>query len=530
MPDRITIRGAREHNLQNVDLDVPRNQLVVVTGLSGSGKSSLAFDTIYAEGQRRYLESLSAYARQFLEMMERPDVDYIDGLSPVIAIEQKTVGTSPRSTVGTVTEVYDFLRLLFARAGTAYSYETGNRMRKQSDDEIIDGLLAFPEGTRLMLLAPVVKGRKGHYRELFEQTASQGFERFRVDGAMMRYEDGMKVGRYETHDIEVVVDRLAVKGGIRPRVSQSVATALAMGGGTLVAHVVDSPDESVAPGDQLFSRHLVDPETGLSYEEPAPNQFSFNTPYGACPACDGLGVKQAIDPGLILPDRTKTIKQGGLVPLGKPRDIWIFSQLEAVADAYDFDFETPLEDFTDEQMDVILHGAGERQFDIVYAYKGREVRYKHRFGGVVEHIQHTYDNTSSSKQRRWAEAFMRAMDCPACGGGRLKKESLSYKVGEKSIADLAQMDLMRLRAFLDEVAFEGRGQDRRAHREGGEGAAGLPPRTWAWATCARPRRAHAVRRREPAHSPRHAARHRAYGRALCASTSLRSDSTPGTHG
>ena len=457
MPDRITIRGAREHNLQHVDLDLPRNQLVVITGLSGSGKSSLAFDTIYAEGQRRYMESLSAYARQFLEMMERPEIDYIDGLSPVISIEQKTVSGNPRSTVGTVTEVYDFLRLLYARAGTAYSYETGNRMRKQSDDEIIEGLLETPEGTRLMLLAPVVKARKGHYRELFEKTASQGFERFRVDGEMRTHEPGMKLERYERHDIEVVIDRLVIRDGIRSRMQQSVRTALEMGSGTLIAHVVDVPDDaSNAPdtGDHLFSRHLVDPETGLSYDEASPNMFSFNTPYGACPECDGLGVTNELDRDLMIPHPSDTIAEGGLSPLGTPRDIWIFSQLRAVAEAYGFDFDTPLEDLSDEQRNVILEGAGEKQFDIVYSYKGREVRYQHRFGGLEQHIWHTYENTNSSKQRRWAESYMRKKPCPACGGGRLKKQSLHYKVAGKTIADLAQMDLTSLRTFMDDVAFD----------------------------------------------------------------------------
>jgi len=459
MPEHITIRGAREHNLQNVDLDIPRNRLVVITGLSGSGKSSLAFDTIFAEGQRRYMESLSAYARQFLEMMERPEIDYVDGLSPVISIEQKTVSGNPRSTVGTVTEVYDFLRLLYARAATAYSYETGNRMRQQSDDEIVDGVLDFPEGTRLQILAPVVKARKGHYRELFEQTSAQGFERFRVDGEMRVYEEGMKLERYETHDVEVVIDRLKVKDGIRARVSQSVETALEMGGGTLIANVVDGPDDvgtdgRLSEGDHLFSRHLVDPETGLSYEEPSPNMFSFNTPYGACPECEGLGTAKEIDPNLVIPDDSKTIEEGALVPLGTPRDIWIFNQLEAVAEAYGFDFDTPIADLTDEQRAVILEGAGDEQFDITYGYKGREVKYKHRFGGLYEHVRHTYENTSSSKKRRRAESFMREMDCRACGGGRLKKESLHYRIADRSIADLAQMDLEQLRDFVEDVPFD----------------------------------------------------------------------------
>ena len=453
MPEHITLRGAREHNLQNIDLDIPRNRLVVITGLSGSGKSSLAFDTIFAEGQRRYMESLSAYARQFLEMMERPEIDYVDGLSPVISIEQKIVSGNPRSTVGTVTEVYDFLRLLYARAATAYSYETGTKMRQQSDDEIVDGILDFPEGTRLQILAPVVRGRKGHYRELFEQTSAQGFERFRVDGEMRTYEEGMKLERYETHDVEVVIDRLAIKDGIRSRVSRSVETALEMGGGTLIADVVDGP-EGVETGDHLFSRDLVDPETGLSYEEPSPNMFSFNTPYGACPECEGLGTAKKIDPSLVVPHPQKTINEGALAPLGEPRDIWIFNQLEAVAEAYGFDFDTPIEELSDEQLDVILEGAGDEQFEIHYGYKGREVQYKHRFGGLYEHIWHTYEETSSSKKRRRAESFMREMDCPKCGGGRLKQESLHYRIGDQSIGDLARMDLTQLRDFVADVPFD----------------------------------------------------------------------------
>ena len=453
MDDRIVIRGAREHNLKNIDLDIPREQLVVITGLSGSGKSSLAFDTIYAEGQRRYMESLSAYARQFLGMMERPDVDFIDGLSPVIAIEQKTVSKNPRSTVGTVTEIYDFLRLLFARAGKAHSYISGKPMRKQSDDEIIDGILDFPEETRLIILAPVVRARKGHYRELFEQMAKQGFQRVRIDGELQEIEEGMKVDRYKTHDIEVVVDRLVIREGIRPRVSESVETALGMGSGALIVSVVGGP---VQEGDHLFSRHLFSPDDGISYDDPSPNTFSFNTPYGACPVCNGLGTRQEIDPDLVIPDASVTIGAGGLAPLGKPRDIWIFSQMRAVAEVYGFSFDTPIEKLTEKQTEVILHGAGEEQFDIVYNYKNREVRYKHRFGGVYHHVLHTYENTSSSSQRKWSEAFMREMACSECGGGRLKKESLSYKIGVKNIADLVQMDLMSLREYFEDVELTDR--------------------------------------------------------------------------
>ncbi len=450
MNDRIVIRGAREHNLDNVDLDIPRNCLVVITGLSGSGKSSLAFDTIYAEGQRRYMESLSAYARQFLGMMERPDVDFIDGLSPVIAIEQKTVSRNPRSTVGTVTEIYDFLRLIYARASTPHSHISGGVMRKQSDDEIIDGILSLPENSRVVLLAPVVRGRKGHYRELFEQIARQGFERVRVDGELTMIETGMRLDRYKVHDVEVVVDRLIIKEGIRSRVSQSVETALGMGSGTLIAFLVDAEE------DRVFSRHLYSPEDGISYDDPSPNTFSFNSPYGACPDCNGLGSKRELDPDLIIPNPAKSIADGGIVPIGGPRDIWAFSQLKAVADAYGFDFNTPLGKLTDEARTVLLEGAGDRQFDIVYAYKDRKVTYKHRFTGINGHIQHTYENTSSSTSRRWAEAYMREMPCTSCGGGRLRKESLSYRLGGKNIAELVQMDLAGLKAWFADLELTGR--------------------------------------------------------------------------
>ena len=464
MDDQIIIRGAREHNLQNVDLDIPRNELVVITGLSGSGKSSLAFDTIYAEGQRRYMESLSAYARQFLGVMERPDIDFIDGLSPVIAIEQKTVSRNPRSTVGTVTEIYDFMRLLYARAADAYSYTSGRRMQRQSDDEIIDAILGFPEGAKVIVLAPVVRGRKGHYRDLFEQLAKQGFERVRVDGDLREITKGMKVDRYKIHDIEVVVDRLVIKDGVRPRIARAVELALGMGSGTLIASVIGgAAAEAGQLGDHLMSRHLTDPGGGLSYDDPSPNTFSFNSPYGACPDCNGLGVRKEIDPDLVIPNPKKTIAQGGVAALGTPRDIWVFSQLRAVADAYGFDFETPLKDFSERQMEVLLEGAGDEQFDIVYSYKGREVKYQHRFGGVYQHIEHTFANTNSSTQRRWAEAFMRVRPCRTCGGGRLKPESLSYRLGntktyegDQSIADLVQMDLDALRAWFADLELEGR--------------------------------------------------------------------------
>ena len=455
MDQEIVIRGAREHNLKSVDLNIPRNQLVVVTGLSGSGKSSLAFDTIYAEGQRRYMESLSAYARQFLGMMERPDVDFIDGLSPVISIEQKSVSSNPRSTVGTVTEIYDFLRLLFARASTAYSYISGEEMRRQSDDEIIDGIAGFPTGTRMLILSPVVRGRKGHYRELFEQIARQGFERVRIDGDVVELKKGLKVDRYKTHDIEVVVDRVVIKEGVRTRIAQSVDTALGMGNGVLMVSVAGEDGTYM---DHVFSRHLFSAADGLSYDDPSPNSFSFNSPYGACPSCNGLGVKRVVSPELVVPEPRLSINEGALHPIGKPRDIWVFSQLRAVADEFGIDFDTPFEELTEEQRSAVLDGLGDRQFDIVYKYKDREVVYKHRFGGVFGHVWHTYQQTNSASSRHWAESYLSKVRCPECQGGRLKKESLSYKVAGHNIMDLVSMDVASLHEFIDNLTLTGRSQ------------------------------------------------------------------------
>ncbi len=452
MDDRIVVRGAREHNLKNIDLDIPRNQLVVVTGLSGSGKSSLAFDTIYAEGQRRYMESLSAYARQFLGVMQRPHVDFIDGLSPVIAIEQKSVSHNPRSTVGTVTEIYDFLRLLFARASKAYSHVSGKPMRRQSDDEIVDGILRLGADARILILAPVVRRRKGHYRELFAQIAKQGFERVRVDGEVQQIKAGMKLDRYATHDIEVVVDRIVIKGDIRHRVSRSVEMALSLGGGTLIAA------DAEGGGDRVFSRHLYCPDDGVSYDDPSPNTFSFNSPYGACDACNGLGTRREVSLDLVIPDASLSINAGGIAPLGKPRDVWIFSQLQAVAKKYRISFDKPWSKLSAKHRDILLNGAGEEQFDIVYRYKKREVVYQHRFDGVMAHVRHSYENTSSASVRRWAESFMLKQRCDACEGGRLGPIPLSFRVGDKNIAELVSMDLRELRRYFDEVQLSGRQQ------------------------------------------------------------------------
>ena len=448
MPDRdsIVIRGAREHNLKNIDVDIPRGKLVVMTGLSGSGKSSLAFDTIYAEGQRRFVESLSAYARQFLDIMERPDVDYIEGLSPAISIEQKTVSPNPRSTVGTVTEIYDYLRLLFARAGTQYCTNCGRKVQKQSTDQIIDSIANLPAGTKVQLLAPVVRGRKGHYRELFGEILRDGFLRVRVDGEVREISPGMAVDRYRVHTIEIVVDRITVRKEARARIADSVEVALRFGGGVLIV----APENGTAPaatkrkvrnprpgagtppaGDILFSRHLSCPFCNISYEEPAPNSFSFNSPYGSCQTCNGLGEIKEFDTDLMIPDWERTINEEGLAPFGKPRQTWAYSQFRAVGKAYGFDFDTPLRKLSKRAREVLLNGGGDEKFDMEYRYaSGRTVVYKHRFTGILDILRHYYDDTSSNNIREWVESYMNVRPCTACGGGRLRKESLAVRLEE----------------------------------------------------------------------------------------------------
>ncbi|MEW6510372.1 MAG: excinuclease ABC subunit UvrA [Bacteroidota bacterium] len=446
MPDHeaIVIRGAREHNLKNIDVDIPRDRLVVITGLSGSGKSSLAFDTVYAEGQRRFVESLSAYARQFLDVMERPDVDYIEGLSPAVSIEQKTVSPNPRSTVGTVTEIYDFLRLLFARAGTQFCYKCGRRVQKQSTDQIIDSLMRLPEGTMVQILAPVVRGRKGHYRELFEEILRDGFLRVRVDGVVKEITRGMQADRYKVHSIEIVVDRVTARKEARSRITESAEVALKFGGGVLIAAVEGEGGKAAArsrvkgkrsatTGDVLYSRHLSCPFCNISYDDPAPNAFSFNSPFGSCEACNGLGEIKEFDPDLIVPDWERTINEEGLAPFGKPRQTWVFSQLRAVGKAYGFDFDTPLKKLSRKAREVLMEGGGAEKFDIEYRYaSGRTVVYKHRFGGVLDILNHYYSDTSSNTIREWVEAYMNVKPCPACAGGRLRKESLSVRLVDET--------------------------------------------------------------------------------------------------
>jgi excinuclease ABC subunit A len=450
--DKLIVRGARVHNLKNIDVDIPRDKLVVITGLSGSGKSSLAFDTIYAEGQRRYVESLSAYARQFIGLMERPDVDYIEGLSPSISIEQKTISHNPRSTVGTVTEIYDYLRLLFARVGTQFCYNCGRKVQRQSVDQIIDAILHYPEGAKLQILAPIVRGRKGHYRELFEQILKDGFVRVRIDGEVRQIEKGMKADRYKVHDIEIVVDRVVVKKEIRTRIADSVDVALRFGEGVLIVN--DGKQ------DQLFSRKYSCHVCGISYDEPAPNSFSFNTPYGSCPSCEGLGEKKAFDLRLIMPDENLSINREGIAPLGKPRQTWMFSQIRAVAKKYKFDLDTPIKKLSTTAMDVLMNGSGSEKLDIEYVYdSGRVTTYRHRFGGIMQMLRRYYDETSSNQIREWVESFMTTTQCETCKGGRLKKESLAIRLEDTvsgkqwDIHHIVGLSITKAREFFETLSL-----------------------------------------------------------------------------
>lgn len=446
--NKILIKGAREHNLKNIDLEIPRDSLVVITGLSGSGKSSLAFDTIYAEGQRRYIESLSSYARQFLDMLEKPDVDLIEGLSPAISIEQKSTAGNPRSTVGTVTEIYDYLRLLYARVGKVHCYNCGRPVEKQSSDQIIETILNEFDEKKIQVLAPVVRGRKGHYKELFQEIIRDGFIRVRVDKEVKELIDDFKVDRYKTHDIEIVIDRLKVNSTSRYRIRQSVEVALNYGNGNLI---INDGEE-----DHWYSRNFACAHCGIGFQELAPNSFSFNSPYGSCPDCDGLGEKKELDVNLIVPDKEKTINQEGLAPLGKPRNIWFFNQLESIAEKFGFTFNTPLKSLTSEQWNVLIYGTKEK-IPFKYSYGGgREVTYLHKFGGVINYIKHYYENTSSNKIREWAESYMNTQNCSTCKGGRLKKESLAVKINEHNIADVTFLSIEKCLQFFTNLKLSGK--------------------------------------------------------------------------
>ena len=441
----LEILGARENNLKNIDLSIPRNALVVVTGISGSGKSSLAFDTIYAEGQRRYMESFSAYARQFIGNMERPDVDKITGLSPVISIEQKSVNKNPRSTVGTITEIYDFLRLLYARIGEAYSYNTGEKMVRYTEEQITDLILKEFDGKRINILAPAVRGRKGHYRELFEHIRQAGFTRVRVDGEMCEIEFGMMVDRYKTHDIEIVVDRIEVHEDSLSRVKKSVQTAFRYGKGLLM--VLDNDTQQL----RYFSRLLMCPTTGLSYEDPEPNTFSFNSPYGACPKCNGLGEIAVVDKEKLIPNPNLSLRKGGLAPAGEYKaGSWIFKQLEAIGLKYGYTLDTPLKDISDEALDVILYGTNET-FEVKRETLGITSTYKINFEGIINFIEDQNNEEASAAIARWAGSFMNHVTCPVCGGTRLKKESQHFRIDGKNIAEVANMDTLSLGKWIDEL-------------------------------------------------------------------------------
>lgn len=445
--EKIIIKGARQHNLKNIDVEIPRNTFTVITGLSGSGKSSLAFDTIYAEGQRRYLESLSPYARQFLDMLEKPDVDQIEGLSPAISIEQKVTGGNPRSTVGTVTEIYDYLRLLYARVGTATCYNCGKPVKKQSAAQILESILDTMNGKKVAILAPVIRGRKGHYRELFEEIMSDGFTKVRVDGEFHDIHKGFQVDRYKVHNIEIVVDRVKVGKESTTRLTESVEVALSQGNGVMMLN--DGTE------DRVFSRFLACMECGINYQELAPNSFSFNSPYGACPECDGLGEKKEFDLELIIPDYSKSIDEEGIAPLGKPRPVWIYSQLQAVADVFGFDFATPLKKIRKDQLEVILHGTKEK---IAFKYKfgsGRAVTYNHKFNGVIGYLQNHFNSTSSNNIREWVESFMNTVPCRECKGGRLKKESLSVKFNKLNIGEVSSLPINRSKEFFSKIKLYG---------------------------------------------------------------------------
>ena len=481
----IEVIGAREHNLKNIDVNIPRNQLVVITGLSGSGKSSLAFDTIYAEGQRRYIETFGAYARQFIGEMERPDVDKINGLSPVISIEQKTVSRNPRSTVGTITEIYDFLRLLYARAADAYSYVTDEKMVRYNDDQIVTLILEEYKGEKIIVLAPLVKGRKGHYRELFESILKQGYLRARVDGEIVELTKEFKLDRYKIHDIEVVVDRIAIddskiQGKIKAskqikivddassmgtetaelgRLRQTVNTALRIGKGSLMIlkHEADAKGAKKQQSAKTepaplkhFSRHLMCPTSGISYAEPEPNLFSFNSPYGACSHCNGLGEVAEIDLSKIIPDPKKSIKKGGIVPLGEAKSNWSTSQVEAVLKHHNFDLNTPIEDIDADVINVLLYGS-EELYEITTS---QNYTYQMKFDGIISQIEKQIDEETSPGLRRWAESFMNKMPCPECGGARLKKEALYFRINKKNIFELTSMGLNDLIHWFEGIEYK----------------------------------------------------------------------------
>jgi excinuclease ABC subunit A len=452
--DSVIVRGARVHNLKGVDVDIPREKLVVITGISGSGKSSLAFDTIYAEGQRRYVESLSPYARQFLDMMERPDVDYIEGLSPAISIEQKTIGSTPRSTVGTVTEIYDFIRLLFARVGTQYCVDCKVPVTKQTIDQILDAIIKHPDGTKVTILAPLIRGRKGHYRELFRDVLRQGYTRARVDGNVLEITEKLELDRYKIHTVEAVVDRLVLAEGVRQRLTASVETALKMGKGVITA-LLERPVANV-PEEILFSEMYSCPNCGRSYEEPQPNTFSFNSASSACPKCHGLGEMRDFVTDLIMPDRTVSILDGGIAPLGKQRRNWLWAQVEAVLEHHNFSMSESIVSYPPALLSMLLEGSGKQKLPVTWVSdKGRTSKYQTKWAGIVATLRYWYEESNSEAQRSWAEEFMAASPCPDCHGGRLKPEHLAIRVHGKNVQDIVSLPLAETIPFFRSIEFEG---------------------------------------------------------------------------
>ena len=442
--EKINVWGARVHNLKNIDVEIPRNSLTVITGLSGSGKSSLAFDTIFAEGQRRYIETFSAYARNFLGGMERPDVDKITGLSPVISIEQKTTNKNPRSTVGTTTEIYDFMRLLFARAGKAYSYESGEEMVKYTEEQVVEMIHSNYTGRKILILAPVVRSRKGHYRELFESMRRKGYLNARIDGEVREITKGMKLDRYKNHDIEIVIDKLAVGDKDDDRLRKSVAVAMRAGEGLLM--VLDKDTNNL----KHYSKRLMCPTTGMSYGDPAPNNFSFNSPQGACPRCKGLGYVNQIDLDKVIPDKSLSIHGGAITPLGKFKSQMVFWQIDAILKNYDLDIKTPVSDIPEEAMNEILYGTlGNVRIDKELIHASSD--YFLSFDGVVKYLKNLIENDDSATVQKWADQFMAVTECPECQGRRLNREALSYRIWEKNISELAKMDIGELRQWLDEA-------------------------------------------------------------------------------
>ena len=448
MNEKIEVFGARVHNLKNVDITIPRNSLTVFTGLSGSGKSSLAFDTIFAEGQRRYIETFSAYARNFLGNMERPDVDKITGLSPVISIEQKTTNKNPRSTVGTTTEIYDYLRLLFARAGEAYSYMSGEKMVKYTEEKVVDMIMSDYQDRKIYILSPLVRNRKGHYRELFEQMRRKGYLYIRVDGEIQELTRGMKVDRYKNHNIEVVIDKMKLGGTenntLRERLAKTVSTAMKQGEGLIM--ILDNERDEA----KYFSKRLMDPVTGIAYKDPAPNIFSFNSPEGACPQCKGLGVIDEIDLKKVIPDDKQDIYSGAIVPLGKYKNQMIFWQIDALLKKHNCDLKTPVKDIPKEAMDEVLYGSLEK-LKIAKELVHTTSDYFVSFDGIIKYLRTVMENDDSSAGKKWADQFIAEAQCPECHGHRLNREALSYKIWDKNIADLAEMDITELKDWVDHV-------------------------------------------------------------------------------